>query len=108
MTNWNKTDFMAYLMFYAAKTDQVITEEERSLINSKFDTETVSRIEAEISDDNDCQRLENIDAYVKAHDYSDDQIDTLLYEVKSIFESDGNYDRLEQTTFKFLSKARKA
>lgn len=108
MTNWNKTDFMAYVMFYAAKADQVITKDERELINSKFDAETVSRIEAEINDDNDYQRLEKLDGYVKSNNCSEEQIANLLSEIKAVFESDGKFDRLEQTTFKFLEKALKA
>jgi hypothetical protein len=108
MTNWNKTDSMAYVMFYAAKADQVITADERELINSKFDATTLSRIEAEINDDNDYQRLEKIDAYVKSNNCTEGKVENLLSEIKAVFESDGNFDRLERTTFKFLEKALKA
>ena len=75
MTNWNKTDSMAYVMFYAAKADQVITADERELINSKFDATTLSRIEAEINDDNDYQRLEKIDAYVKSNNCTEGKVE---------------------------------
>ena len=105
MTKWNRSEFIAYLMFYAAKSDQVIPDEERAMINSKFEADTVSSIESEISGDNYYQRLEQIDTYVKAHDWSEEQIDKLLEDIQEIFASHGHSDRLEKTTFKYLENA---
>ena len=104
MSDWTKTDLMAYLLFYAAKTDLKVTEDELAIISENVDAETVSSIEKEINADNDIERIDKINSYVKENKCSEEEIDNLLEEIKKIYEADGKFDRLERMTFSFLRK----
>ncbi len=46
--------------------------------------------------------------YIKENNCSQADLDSLLEDIKEIYHSDGDFDTMEQTTFRFLTKMFKA
>lgn len=103
-TNWSQNEFKAYLLLYAANSNQNVSEEERAFIESKFDKNTLEKMSKELNTDNDYQRLQKILKCINQFNCTDADIDNLLEEVKHITTTDGTIDVVEQSTYSFLTK----
>ena len=101
---WSYDQFKAYLLIFAAESNQVITEEEKEYIESQFDTLLIKTVQKEINQDNDFQRIQKIMAYIEQHNLSKTDLDELLKEIQAVYESDGKFDSVEQGVFQFLEK----
>ena len=49
---WSYNEFKAYVLIYAAESNQIITEEEKNFIEAQFDTLIIKTIQQEIKEDN--------------------------------------------------------
>ncbi|MEM9680987.1 MAG: hypothetical protein AAF901_11750, partial [Bacteroidota bacterium] len=58
----------------------------------------------EFDHDNDYQSLQKIITGLKQHNYTEDDIDLLLADIKVFFFSDGDFDTTEQNMLLFLSR----
>ena len=94
---WSKSEFMAYVLFYAAQADFQESTAEKTLIHSKVSDDVYERMHAEIDRDNDYQRIQKIDLYVKSNNFSEQQIDDLIAEIHELFVSDDSYGVIEQS-----------
>ena len=103
-TQWSQEEFKAYILLYAANSNQNVTQEEREFIESKFDKTTLMKMSEELAEDNDYQRLQKILKCINQFNCTDSDIDELLEEVKFISTTDGAVDVVEQSTHSFLSK----
>ena len=65
-SNWNDEKFKAYVMIYAAQSDQVETEDEKDYLESNFDPSLLKEVYKEINQDNDFSRIQKIMSFVKA------------------------------------------
>ncbi len=101
---WTYNEFKAYLLIYAAESNQIITEEEKDFIETQFDTLVIKAIQNEIKDDNDYQRIQKIMAYIEQNNLSKTDLDELLQEINAVYQSDGKYDMKEKGVFQFLEK----
>ena len=95
-TNWTKTEFKAYLLLHCANADFIESKEEKDFIKSKVDAATFDKIHAEFEGDNDYQSIQKIMHTAERLDYSHEQIEDLVEEIKELFLSDGNFDTLER------------
>ncbi len=102
--NWTKEEFKAYLLIYAAQSNFNESEEEVDFIESKFEPELISRVNKEIKNLNDFDKISIVTDYIKIHDFSQDELDSLLLEIKEIYHSDGKFDSIEQSIFSMLKK----
>ena len=102
--NWTKEEFKAYLLIYAAQSNFNESEEEIDFIESKFEPELISRINKGIKNLNDFDKISIVTDYIKIHDFSQDELDSLLFEIKEIYHSDGTFDSIEQSIFSMLKK----
>ncbi len=102
-TEWTKEEFIAYLLLYAAKADQIITKEELDIVHSKVNNESYEKIKAEIEQDNDYQSSQKILFNIEQFNFSKNDIETLMKEIKTLFLSDGKYDILEKNMYLALS-----
>ena len=102
--SWSYTEFKAYLLLYAADTNQIITEEEKEYIDSQFDALLVKTMQKELDDDNDYERIQKIMAYIEQNHLTNKDLDGLLKEVEEIYKSDGEYDSMEKTMYHLLEK----
>jgi hypothetical protein len=103
-TKWSQKEFKAYLLLYAANSNQNVTDEEKEFIESKFDKLTLKKMSKELELDNDYQRLQKILKCINQFNCTDSDIDKLLEEVKFISTTDGTIDVVEQSTYSFLTK----
>ena len=101
---WSYNEFKAYLLIYAAESNQVITEEEKDFIESQFDTLVIKAIQKEINGDNDYQRIQKIMAYIEQNNLSKTDLDELLKGINEVYQSDGRYDMTEKGVYQFLEK----
>ena len=105
--DWTDNEFRAYLFLYAADSNFEYNAEEKSFIESKFDTEILKNIKEQTDDLNDYQRSQIITEYIKISDYNQDQLDDMLRQVKEVFQIDGRFDQYEKSIFKMLKKIMK-
>ena len=101
---WSYNEFKAYLLIFAAESNQIITEEEKDYIEAQFDTLLIKTIQKEINRDNDFQRIQKIMSYVEQNNLSKTDLDGLLQEINEVFQSDGKFDMIEKGVFQFLEK----
>ena len=101
---WSYDHFKTYLLIFAAESNQIITEEEKDFIEAQLDTLLVQAIQKEINRDNDFQRIQKIMAYIEQNNLSKKDLDELLIEIHTVFQSDGKFDSIEQGVFQFLEK----
>ena len=102
--NWTKEEFKAYLLIYAAQSNFNESEEEIDFIESKFDSDLIHRVSKQVKGLNDYERIEIVTGYIKLHDFSQDELDNILREIKEIYHSDGKFDSIEQSIFSMLEK----
>ena len=101
---WSYYQFKAYLLIFAAESNQVITKEEKDYIEAQFDSLLIKTVQKEINKDNDFQRIQKIMAYIEQNNLSKTDLDELLKEIHTIYQSDGKFDSVEQGIFQFLEK----
>ena len=102
--NWTKEEFKAFLLFFAAQTNFIETQEEIEYIESKFPNEIINRTRKEINKLNDYQKSEIIVNQIKSNEYVQSDLDEILLEIKELYKSDGVFDSLEQSMFSMLEK----
>tara|TARA_B100000749_G_scaffold173088_1_gene133515 strand:- start:62 stop:400 length:339 start_codon:yes stop_codon:yes gene_type:complete len=101
---WTKEEFKAFLLFFAAQTNFIETQEEIEYIESKFPNEIINRTRKEINKLNDYQKSEIIVNQIKSNEYVQSDLDEILLEIKELYKSDGVFDSLEQSMFSMLEK----
>ena len=102
--NWTREEFKAFLLFFAAQTNFIETQEEIEYIESKFPNEIINRTRKEINKLNDYQKSEIIVNQIKSKEYVQIDLDEILLEIKELYQSDGVFDSLEQSMFSMLEK----
>lgn len=101
---WTYNEFKAYVLIYAAESNQVITEEEKDFIENNFDSVLIKTMQKELKEDNDYERIQKIMAYIEQNNLGKKDLDALLEEIKSVYLSDGKFDSSEQSVFHILEK----
>ena len=101
---WTHDQFKAYLLIFAAESNQVITKEEKDYIEAQFDSLLIKTVQKEINKDNDFQRIQKIMAYIEQNNLSKTDLDEVLKEIYTVYQSDGKFDSVEQGVFQFLEK----
>ena len=103
-STWSYDQFKAYLLIFAAESNQVITKEEKDYIEAQFDSLLIKTVQQEINKYNDFQRIQKIMAYIEQNNLSKTDLDELLKEIHTVYQSDGKFDSVEQGVFQFLEK----
>jgi hypothetical protein len=103
-TNWTKAEFKAYLLAYCAQTDYIETEEEKDFILELVSSDAYKSVKHELKSDNDYQSIQKIQYNIEKFNYSDNEIETLLSDIKNLFIADGEVDILETNLFRALQK----
>ncbi len=101
---WTRDELIAYILLFAAHTNFEESNMERNVIISRVDMQTFSEIHGEFDLDNDYQSLKKIQEGLERHDYTAEDIDGLLNDIKYMFHSDGEFDILERNMYLFLEK----
>lgn len=101
---WTKEKFKAYVMVYAAQSDQVETKDEKDYLESNFESSLLKEVYKEINQDNDYNRIQKIMSFVEENNFSKDNLKGLLVEIKKMYMCDGNFGSAEQMVFSSLQK----
>ena len=101
---WSYDQFKAYLLLFAAESNQVITIEEKEFIEAQFDALVIKTVQKEINRDNDFQRIQKIMSFIEQNNLSQTDLDELLKEIQSVYQSDGKFDSVERGVFQFIEK----
>lgn len=102
--HWTKEELVAYILLYTAHSNFEEANMERNVIISKVDMQTFQKIHDEFDKDNDYQSLQKIIKGVEEHNYNNDELKSLFFDIKALFLSDGEYDILERNMFLYLKK----
>lgn len=103
-TNWTKAEFKAYLLAYCAQSDFIETEEEREYILDLVSSEAYKSVHHDLAKDNDYQSIQKIQNHLEKFNYSKNEIDVLLGDIKQLFTADGTIDIMEENLFRALKK----
>ena len=96
--DWTKDELVAYILLFAANADFKESAKERELIISKVDKHE------EFDADNDYQGLKKIMISLEQHQYTKEDVDLLMEDIKALFFVDDDFDITEQNMLKSLNR----
>ena len=102
--DWTRDELVAYILLFAANSDFKESNQERNMIISKVDMKTFQEIHDEFDGDNDYQGIKKIMTSLEQHNYSKEDIDILLADIKVLFFSDKEFNSMEHNMLLFLEK----
>jgi len=102
--SWTKREFETYVLLYAAHCNFIEEKEESEYILSKVDEQTFNRIHTEVVLDNETENLDKIQEYLGENNYSEEDKELLIRDIKNVFFADGSVDILERKVFSILKK----
>lgn len=102
--DWTRDELVAYILLFAANADFKEKTEERNMILSTVDKQTFQDIHDEFNRDNDYQGIKKITTSLEQHNYTKDDIDILLEDIKVLFLTDDDFDITEQNMTRFLER----
>lgn len=94
--DWTQNELKAYILLYAAQTHYHETSKDREKIISLVSADIYNKIHKELDKDNDFQSIEKILCNIKKFNYTKNDIEMLINEIKDLFISEGEFDRLEE------------
>lgn len=100
--DWSKNEFQTYLLLYCANADLTQSADELHFIKERIDKSDFKAIHKIFNNDTDYQSITRIEQYVKAHNYSTEDLEPTFIELKKLFKIDGNYDQMEKHLFNML------
>ncbi len=103
-TNWTRPEFKAYLMLYAANANYFESEDELDIIHKLVSNDAYKGIHKELDKDNDYQSIQKILYNLEKFNYSKDELDQLVVDIKALFDADGEFDVLESNMLLALKK----
>lgn len=102
--NWNKNQFLAYILLYAAHCNYFEDSKELNFILSKVDDDSFYKIHTEIVVDSEDKKLKKIQQYISENKLSQSEKEAILKDIKQVFFADGTVDILEKELFATLKK----
>ncbi|WP_405604839.1 hypothetical protein [Polaribacter sp. Asnod1-A03] len=102
--DWTKKEFEAYVLLYAAHCNYFESKEEQDYILSKVDKITFNKIHIEVVVDSDENNLNKIQQYIIENEFSQQEKDDLIKDIKNVFFADGSVDVVEKKVFAILKK----
>lgn len=102
--DWTKKEFEAYVLLYAAHCNHIEDEKEQAFIRSKIDEKTFHRMHTEVVVDSDEENLNKIQQYFNENEFTQEEKESLLRNIKKVFFADGSVDILEKKVFEILKK----
>lgn len=104
MTKLNREEFKIFLMIYAAHVDYIYSKEEEELIRSKTCTDTYQKMYDLFIGNNDYTSLKIILENKKEHLNNTNDKTYYFNLIKNVFESDGDYARIEKSFSDFFER----
>lgn len=102
--NWDFNTFLAFLLIYASHADLEFSESEKEQIKKRVSLEKFEQLHALFDDMTDYQVLELILSYKSRYFSTEEEKNTILTEMRMLFEADGEYSAFEKELAMFLEK----
>ena len=102
-TNWTKEELKIYILIYCANANFSESKSELAFIKSKIEHSDFDKIHSEFEQDNDYQSIQKIQSSVSAHGYQNEDVNTIIQDIRALFLSDDNIDILERNLLKGLT-----
>ena len=97
-------EYLAFLLLFAAYADQALDKEETLKILEYNTKDEFIRMKQLILTMNDQQRIDLILEYKQIYLHTNEQIDSVLHEIETVFLSDHRYQPIEKFYYSFLNK----
>ena len=97
--DWTYKEFLAFVLLYAAKADFNVSKEEKQLLYSKVSKDEYRSIKKDYERWNDSKCLEKIKLFREDYFSSDEDLDSLLKDLKEMFLADEEYNSVENAIF---------
>lgn len=102
--HWSKDEFVAFLLFFAAKANMEYVDEEREMILKIISVDQLRQIEKEFYGLSDFQSIEIIHSYKTKYYSTPAEKKEVLDRIKNLFTADGEYDTMEKNMLLMLKK----
>jgi hypothetical protein len=102
--DWTKTEFLAYVLLYAAHCNFFEDSDELNVILSKIDDIVFHRIHTEVVVDSDEVKLKKIQHFISENNLSQKEKEAIIKDIKQVFFADGTVDSFEKELFVTLKK----
>ena len=100
----NISEFLAYILLYAANADFVTDKKELEIIHETVSNEEFRRMKKAFDDASDTERLDVIMHYRDVFSGLLNDTSVVTNQLKSIFIADDKYSAVEKAVFVFLKK----
>jgi hypothetical protein len=100
--DWNKEQYLCYVLLYAAFADQVMTDEESDHIIDQVGEDYFEDVLEEFEDDTDFERSQKLIAYSQGEDFDQEYAKMVKNEMIDLFMSDGQYTQWEKAIWRAL------
>jgi hypothetical protein len=97
--DWTKKEFEAYVLLYAAHCNHIEDIAEQNYIRTKVDEKIFHRIHSEVVVDSAQVNLNKIQLFISENQFSQEEKETLLRNIKQVLFADGSVDFFEKETF---------
>jgi hypothetical protein len=101
---WTKDVLEGYIFIYVANADFHETYEEREMISKKINTATTAQLHREFAKDKDIQSITKIQDAIVRLNYTAEEKEHLIEEVKNLLTADGEFAGAEQSIYSALKR----
>lgn len=102
--DWDFEEFAAFLLIHAGYADLELTEAERAQIKSRISSESFDKIHQQYLIYDEGEVLQVILRYKGVHYPTPERKQELLSRMRALFESDGDYSKLEHNMMHFYER----
>ena len=95
--DWDKEQFLTFVLLYAAFADLKITEEEEEFISSKVGIDEYEDVKKTFMSHSDMERAQMISSYSEEEDFDREYAQMIKNELEDLFQSDGEYTQWEKS-----------
>lgn len=95
--DWDKEQFLTFVLLYAAFADLQITEEEEEFISSKVGPEEYVDVKKVFMNLTDMERAQMISSYAEGEDFDREYAQIIKNEMEDLFLSDGEFTQWEKS-----------
>jgi len=100
----NEEEFLCFLLIYASYIDYEFSKTEKDFILSKFDEVTFNRMEELFQSQGDYACLQIILSHRSFYFHTEEQLESLISLLKTLFAADGHYSSIEKNFLPFFLK----
>lgn len=94
--DWDKEQFLTFVLLYAAFADLQITEEEEEFISSKTSADDYADVKKTFMSHSDMERAQMISSYSEEEEFDSEYAQIIKNDMEDLFLSDGEYTQWEK------------